>query len=177
MHRIVASISSLSQHQDTLAHDPARYRPDCCPRCGFGTLWRHGRYYRKADRAPHEGPHEPAAVPRFRCTGCGATCSRLPACVAPRRWYDWRVQQQALRALAVAGSVRAAARVAGIGRHTVRRWRDWLTQRGAVFAFHLASRFPDWARVPDLGAFWRETLVGRSLPEVMTVLDAYLTVP
>ena len=177
MHRIVASISSLSQHHDTLAHDPARYRPDRCPRRGFGTLWRHGWYYRKACRAPHGGGREPTAVPRFRCAGCGATCSRLPVCVAPRRWYDWRVQQQALRALAVAGSVRAAARVAGVGRHTVRRWRDWLTRRAAVLAFHLASRFPDWARVPDLKTFWREILVERSLAEVMTVLDAHLTVP
>ncbi len=79
MHRIVASISSLSQHQDTLAHDPV-------------------------------------AVPRFRCTGCGATCSRLPACVAPRRWYDWRVPQQALRALAERISAPSGARPWWAGR-------------------------------------------------------------
>ena len=77
----------------------------------------------------------------------------------------------------MAGSVRAAARVARVGRHTVRRWRDWLTRRGTVFAFHLVSRFPDWARVPNLSAFWHEVLVGRSLLEVMTVLDAHLSVP
>ncbi|AWP22304.1 hypothetical protein C4901_02150 [Acidiferrobacter sp. SPIII_3] len=87
MHRIVASISSLSQHQDTLTHDPARYRPDGCPRCGFGTLWRHGWYYRKACRAPHGGGREPAAVPRFRCATCGATCSRLPKIV----WHAARL--------------------------------------------------------------------------------------
>jgi transposase-like protein len=177
MDRIVASIISLPQHFDTLRREPIRYRPVRCPKCGFGRLWGHGYYWRKVDRHGGAGNHELAPVPRFRCNDCGGTCSRLPACIAPRRWHGWQVQQDALRTLVVEGSVRAAARVAQVCRHTVRRWRGWLAERGEVFAFHLTSRFPDWARVPDRASFWREVLVDRSLQQVMAVLDTQLTVP
>ena len=32
-------------------------------------------------------------------TGCRRTCSRLPLCIAPRRWYDWALQQVVLQNL------------------------------------------------------------------------------
>lgn len=178
MDRIVATITSLPQHFDTVHREPLRYRPLRCPNCGIGRLWGHGYYWRKvARRCGGGGNHELAPVPRFRCNGCGGTCSRLPACIAPRRWHGWQTQQDALRTLDQTSSVRAAAQVAQVCRHTVRRWRGWLAERAEVFAFHLKSRFPDWARVPDLATFWREILVGRSLQEVIAVLDSHLTVP
>ncbi len=177
MDRIVATMTSLPQHFDAIQREPMRYRPVRCPRCGLGQLWGHGRYWRKVDRHCRADHHQLAPVPRFRCNGCGGTCSRLPACIAPRRWHGWQTQQDALRILAETGSVRAAARVAQACRHTVRRWRHWLAERGEAFAFHLKSHFPDWARVPDLARFWREILVGRSLQEVMAILNPHLIVP
>jgi hypothetical protein len=64
-----------------------------------------------------------------------------------------------------------------VARHTARRWRDWLAQRGEQFAFFLRSRFPDWGRVGDAAAIWRDSLAERSLLELMAWLDRDLIVP
>lgn len=178
MHRIVATVTALEQHRRLLAHDPELYRPPACPHCGLGKLWRHGCYQRKVERSGgSSAPRNPVPVPRFRCPGCQRTCSRLPACIAPRRWYDWVVQQVVLRALASGASLHAAARSCAIDRHTARRWRNWLAARGETFACFLRSRCPDWGRVGDSAAFWRSSLAERSLQELMAGLDRDLIVP
>ena len=178
MHRIVATVTSLEHHLRLLAHNPDLYRPPVCPHCGVGKPWRHGCYQRKADRGPRSSAaRNPVPVPRFRCHACEQTCSRLPACIAPRRWYDWGVQQIVLLGLAGGDSLHAAARYCKVARHTARRWRDWLAQRGEQFAFFLRSRFPDWGRVGDAAAFWHASLAERSLPELMAWLDRDLIVP
>ena len=101
MYRIVATVTSLEQHLRLLAHNPELYRPPVCPHCGVGKPWRHGCYRRKADRSPRSSAaRNPVPVPRFRCRACEQTCSRLPAFMAPRRWYDWVVQQIVLLCLA-----------------------------------------------------------------------------
>ena len=88
MYRILPGIDSLKQHREVLAAEPERYCPERCPHCGQAGLWAHGTYPRKADR---EGVGDeslnPVAIPRFFCPTCRHTCSRLPECVAPRRWY------------------------------------------------------------------------------------------
>jgi len=89
MNRIVASILTLQQHLNSLASSPVIYRPTFCPHCSFGKLWCHGCYERKADRlAPTSKSLNPIPIPRFICSGCRRSCSRLPECIAPRRWYD-----------------------------------------------------------------------------------------
>ena len=106
MNRIVATVISLAQHLSLLVHEPEVYRPPACPHCGLGKLWRHGCYQRKVERGVgSNAARDPVPVPRFRCPGCQRTCSRLPACIAPRRWYDWGVQQVVLRALAGGASL------------------------------------------------------------------------
>ena len=127
MYRILASITSLEQHAQALAGDSEAYRPTACPRCQRSGLWRHGFYERKADRRVGVSIDEslnPVAVPRFLCPACARTCSRLPACIAPRRWYDWAVQQLVLLILVAGCSVHRCAFCTGRERHTVRRWRD-----------------------------------------------------
>jgi hypothetical protein len=101
----------------------------------------------------------------------------VPECIAPRRWYDWTVQQVVLRVQAEQGSLHAAARAGQVDRRTARRWSAWLAARGEVFAFHLRGRFPDWGRAGDSDAFWRVNLAERSLPTLMTWLDRELIVP
>lgn len=178
MLRIVATITSLAQHLVRLVSDPEWYRPSCCPHCGGRRLWCHGCYTRKADRRPLGGPSgNPVPIPRFCCATCRRTCSRVPACIAPRRWYDWTVQQVVLRVQGEQGSLHAAARAGQVDRRTARRWSAWLAARGEVFAFHLRSRFPDWGRAGDTSAFWRTSLAERSLPTLMAWLDRELTVP
>jgi transposase-like protein len=178
MHRIVASVTRLAQHLTLLVVDPERFRPAACPHCGIARPCRHGYYYRKAvhGRAPDSACAR-VPIPRFRCAGCKRTCSRLPACIAPRRWYDWLMQQVMLLRLSTGEPLAAACAYGKIDRHTVRRWRDWLGLRGEIFAFSLRSRFPEWGRVADTPAFWCRCLAERSLQELMAWLDLDLAVP
>ena len=84
MRRIVGNIANLAQHLITIVTDPEQYRPAACPHCGCAGVWRHGCYHRKADRSAG-GCLNPVKVLRFLCRVCVRTCSRLPACMTPRR--------------------------------------------------------------------------------------------
>ena len=119
----------------------------------------------------------PVAVPRFLCPACVRTCSRLPACIAPLRWYNWAVQQLVLLLLLAGGSVHRCAVYTGRARHTVRRWRDWLCDRSEVFAFFLRSRHPEFGRCADHAVFWRNVIDVLSLEQAMALLDRDLVVP
>ena len=178
MQRIVASITTLEHHLEALELNSEVYRPDACPHCRLGGLWRHGCYHRKADRSAGGESRNPVAVLRFLCRECLRTCSRLPACIAPRRWYDWAVQQLVLMMMLLGGgSVHGCSRLAGCARRTVRRWRDWLDARSERFAFFLRSRFAELGRLADHESFWRYVLDSLSLAQAMAWVDRDLTVP
>ena len=179
MHRIVASITTLEQHLDAVLARPEAYRPQACPHCRSGGLWRHGCYHRKADRraAAGAGSRNPVAVLRFLCRQCRGTCSRLPLCIAPRRWYDWALQQVVLALLLAGCSVHSCSACSGRSRRTVRRWRDWLQARGEQFAFCLRSRLPELGRWPDEAAMWRHVIDAMPLAQAMAWLDRELIVP
>jgi hypothetical protein len=172
MQRIVPAILSLPQHHDALTRAPVIYRPAACPHCGLAKLWGHGCYERKADRRPGPcGSLNPISIPRFFCQGCRQTCSRLPECIAPRRWYDWAVQQVVLLWLLSGGSLHQAAVQGGVDRHTVRRWWCWLKARGEAFGLFLRARFPDLGRAMDFAGFWRGCLATMPLSRAMAWLD------
>ena len=178
MHRIVASITTLDQHLDAVATDSDVYRPRVCPHCNLGGVWRHGCYHRKADRSRGSGEsRNPVAVLRFLCRGCLRTCSRLPACIAPRRWYDWAVQQVVLLVLLSGSSLHGCCRCTGFDRRTARRWGDWLKERSETFAFFLRSRFAQLGRSADHDSFWSNVINTMSLAQAMAWLDRDLIVP
>jgi len=177
MQRILATITTLDQHEEALKTDPGVYRPDACPHCGLAGLWHHGCYYRKADRDAGVESHNPVKVLRFLCNPCQGTCSRLPLCIAPRRWYDWAVQQVVLMLLLSGSSLAGCCRCCGLERRTVRRWRDWLDRRGETFAFWLRSRFPELGRHAEHAAFWRHVLDSLSLAQAMAWVEREITVP
>lgn len=177
MHRIVGNIANLAQHLITVATDPEQYRPGACPHCRCAGVWRHGCYHRKADRSACGESLNPVPVLRFLCRACARTCSRLPACIAPRRWYDWVVQQAALLLLLGGMSLHGCARSSGRDRRTVRRWRDWLHGRGEQLAFFLRSRMPELGRAVDFESFWRNVIDGLSLQQAVVWLDLDLVVP
>jgi hypothetical protein len=134
--------------------------------------WGHGFYARKADRQPTSAESmNPVFIPRFLCQGCRHTCSRLPECIAPRRWYDWAVQQVVLLWLLAGGSVHQAAVQGGVDRHTVRRWWVWLRDRSETFGFRLRSRFPELGRSVDFAGFWQDCLATMPLSRAMVWLD------
>lgn len=178
MHRIVPDIATLEQHLALLCSDPERYRPSACAVCGLASPWAHGFYTRKSDRSPSgDGAQNPIPIPRFICRNpeCRRSCSRLPACIPPRRWYLWIVQQVVLAQALAGGSLRGAARAfapcRGPARSTIRRWRDWLGERGADFTFLLKGRFAALARLGDDVSFWQSCLSDLGLMEVMATLD------
>jgi len=184
MPRIVAAIATIAQHVQTMLDTPERYRPACCPKCGLAGLWVHGTYEREAGRGL-DGPPGSIEVPRFICGkkgGCRSTCSRLPSCLPPRRWYLWGIQQAVL-ALQLGGtSLRKCAHIAGTiwgpARSTMRRWFSWLRDRHDQFAFHLLTDHPDWGRIETWQAFWPQAFSCERLSELMAALDRRgLTVP
>ena len=178
MPRIVSSITTLEHHCNAISETPEVYRPPCCPHCGLKVLWRHGHYHRKADRGGQdEASFNPVPISRYCCSGCRRTCSRLPLCIAPRRWYDWLAQQDVLQKLLSGFSLHACSRCTCLDRRTVRRWRDWLHARSATFTFFLRSRFPEWGRGEEGPPFWRAVLDQMPLAEVMAWLDKDLIVP
>jgi len=172
MSRIVPAIVGLSPHLETLQQSPESYRPPACPPCGLGELWCHGGYQRKAARSLESSARwDPSPVPRFLCQGCGRTCARLPACLAPRRWYDWSLQQWVLPLLLVGCSLHRCAGWVGLDRRTVGRWWGWLKDRGDPFAFLLRSRFPALGRTVDLASFWSAVLAHLGLMRGRAWLD------
>jgi transposase-like protein len=172
MYRIVSGITSLQQHIETLHSTPEVYRPVKCPHCGRAGLWRHGYYSRKSNR---NSPSEKSAclieISRYLCPACCHTCSRLPSCVPPRRWYSWLFQQQILQCLLEIDSLHRCAELFDLCRRTIRRWWSWLHSRTGEFEFLLKSRFPEWGRATDSNSFWRGCLDEMPLSEVMASLD------
>lgn len=182
MSRIVPAIASLEQHLRTLNSDPEKYRPSRCPTCGLGGLWCHGHYCRKADR--QSAKLNPIPVPRFLCgkeQGCGKTCSSLPSCIAPRRWYLWIVQQVVLVYLLAGASLESGAtQCASLGPavSTMQRWWRWLKRRHDEFSFHLRNHQPEWGRATQWREFWQRAMQEEPLRELMAYLDRQgLTVP
>jgi hypothetical protein len=177
MSRIVASVTTLEQHIEAIQQTPEIYRPLSCPHCGIKIVWRHGGYTRKAERQPRgEGSRNPVPILRYCCSACRRTCSRLPLCIAPRRWHDWSVQQGVLeRLLNGASPPRAGAVVPD--RRTVGRWWHWLQECGPTFEFHLRARLPELGRLDGFGDFWRHALKSLGLAAAMARLDQEIIVP
>ena len=176
MRRIVAGITTLEEHLETIRQKPEVYRPASCPHCGIKQLRQHGYYYRKADRRAQRPRLNPVPIGRYRCAGCRRTCSRLPECIAPRRWYRWSVQQQSLWPRVGA----APAECGDDGQPAVRsigRWWRWLRDRGPLFACHLRARFPELGRASEFCDFWRQVFSSLGLPRAMAWLDQEISVP
>lgn len=178
MRRIVIGITSLEQHLQTLSQNREVYRPHSCPHCGFGTLWEHGSYDRKADRmGVGEGNLNPIPIPRYLCVGCERTCSRVPECIAPRRWYNWIVQALCLRAEIRGVQPEGDASSSHPTRRTIGRWWRWLCECGPVFRFHLSSRFAEWGRLGGELDYWCHVVETMGLSRAMAFVNQERRVP
>ncbi len=172
MSRIVPLIISLEQHLFLLQHNPEIYRPSCCPYCGMSGLWSHGFYERQADREGSSAESlNPIPIPRYLCSNCRRTCSRLPSCIPPRRWYLWRIQQAALILILSGASLRTDERQSLPGRRTIGRWWHWLHAKYTQYSFHLRNRFPELGRHASRTDFWIACLKKMSLADAMAWLD------
>ena len=168
MPRMLPGIETLTQHQQCLQSDPDVYRPERCPHCGKAGLHRHGHYARNPPRG--EGLAfllGTVLILRFYCPQCRRTCSRLPACLSPRRQYWWRTQQAVVERLLAGASRRAVAAQEWPSRRTIGRWWRGLQRQFEVHALHLRSRFAELGRAPGWPGFWSLCLAQMRLSVAM----------
>lgn len=178
MRRIVMGITSLEQHLQTLSQNPEVYRPHSCPDCGFGKLWVHGNYDRKADRiGVGEESLNPIPIPRYRCAECKGTCSRVPECIAPRRWYNWMVQAVCLLAVMRGVEPEGDGSLRSPARRTIGRWGCWLQECGQLFRFHLSSRFAELGRLAEESDYWCHVIETLGLGRAMAFVNRETRVP
>jgi hypothetical protein len=172
MTNIAPNFDSLGQYlQFVKKNGPAALRPSKCPHsdCGKANPWCHGSYERKADRE-NSGPESLNPVPVFRyfCKLCKRTCSVLPWCISPRRWYLWAVQQAVLLLLISGYSQYYIACKLPPGRSTIKRWNLRLEQMFKLHTFYLCSRFPVLGRsLGNIFLFWGSCLNQMSLARAM----------
>lgn len=174
MSRIAQNIDTLEKHMRCMSIDPERYRPSCCPHCGHQMVWFHGQYTRLADReSGSSSPFNLVPIPRFICAedDCRKTCSRLPQCIPPRRWYLWCVQQRALLTLLCGSSLKALAQSMMPARSTLKRWREWLILRNRDFQLYLAAHLPQLHRTAGWMEYWRDGFTAVGLSSMMAILD------
>ena len=158
MLHIVADILSLIQYLATLGQESERYRLEYCLCCGKAGVWFHGCYPRKADRSNPEDSLNPIMIQRFYCFGCKRTCSVLPECIPPRRWYLWEVQQIAFLLWLAGKSVYAIAKEILPSRFTVSRWIKRFKERFNLHQATLRSYDAQLGRHCDFVPFWQSCL-------------------
>lgn len=123
---IFGNVVDRETHRGLLA-DPAGYRPQKCPTCGWLVLHRHDFVERqlRGEVPPAEAVKGTVAVTltvtiaRYRCANeeCRATWRILPLFVARHLWHSWRVvEAHTLEA----GSARSTVPARTVGRWTAR---------------------------------------------------------
>ncbi len=82
MRRILSEITTIAKHLHAMRNDPAVYRPEQCPDCGFGRLYRPSASPRSCSCClPSEAPHnipsggwvELACLAFASCSSCSAS--------------------------------------------------------------------------------------------------------
>ena len=172
MSRMLPGIETLEHHQSVLENDPDAYKPERCPCCGKAGLHHHGHYERNAPRGEGLALLQGVLlILRFFCPNCCRTCSRLPACLSPRRQYWWKRQQAVLERLSAGESDREVTRRTTPSRRTIGRWRHRLEGHFDLHGLHLRSRFPGLGRAVGWQAFWSLCFQTMSLSAAMGWLD------
>ena len=132
------------------------FRPDCCPYCQSCHLHFHGGYPRKPDRGFNSvDNHNPVKIFRFRCSDCKRTCSVLPECIPPARWYMWQIQQAAIFAYLTEQSLRAIAKTMMPSRQTIKRWWLRLKEQYTTHRSVLVTYLSALGRTTTINEFWQ----------------------
>ena len=174
MVNIVSEILSLVQHVILLNKNSEKYVLTCCPHpsCGQSGLWRHGYRYRKADRDNNLTTSlNPIPIPRFYCPTCKHTCSLLPECIPPFRWYLWLIQQAAMQLFFSGKSFNEISQKIPPSRWTISRWMNRLTNQFEIHALHLKSKWSWCGYHTSLTEFWSALLNQIDLSHDMLFLN------
>ncbi|MBP9727593.1 MAG: IS1 family transposase [Gammaproteobacteria bacterium] len=168
---ILSETEPLSKHT---ASSSETSLPMCCLQCGSITFKKNGKYSRKVHCDSESKIINPTNIQRYYCFGCKHTFSALPAWLAPKRWYLWAAQENALRALAILGySIRMISKRSRIARSTLKRWFNRLKDRFSDHADQLKQLLPNvLGRTEDAISFWKAWLSHFSLSQAMGQLQA-----
>ena len=162
---IMSLLQYIEQYQngqiDRLAH---------CLGCGRANPWFHGCYPRKSDRINSPGESlNPVLIQRYYCPGCKKTCSVLPECIPPRRWYLWQTQQIAVLLLLLGGNARATERQVKPSRHTIKRWVSRLMVQFRAHKDVLCTHFSFFGLFTEPVSFWTHVFNQLSLSTAMRI--------
>jgi len=175
MRPIVPNLHTLIQYL-AIFPDINLLRPDCCPHCRHPHLHGHGSYGRQADRfSPAHASLNAILIRRFRCPKCGRTCSTLPECIPPRRWYSWALQQAMLTFILNDCSVRQASQAAPKrqpARSTITRWWQALHEQFIRHSDALRARCSFLGRTTHIIDFWLSCFGRMRLSRAMFLLNA-----
>lgn len=135
-------------------------------------LRRHGYYSRKADREnAAEKNLNPILIPRFFCPSCRRTCSCLPECIPPRRWYLWGIQQSCFLLCLAGKSLRVIDKNSLPSRYTISRWLKKLKKDFHEHTLILKNHFSDLGVYSCFERFWKNCLAKISLAKYMLLLN------
>ncbi len=174
MASIVSGILSLTQHLMSLKTNPETYDLECCPHpdCGKSGLWRHGFRYRKSDREnDQQSTLNPSPILRRYCPSCGRTCSLLPECIPPLRWYLWIIQQAAIKLYCEGLSFNKISQQMTPSRWTISRWLGRLKDQFELHALHLKSKWSWLGYKTSLKEFWLALLDKIPFSHAMLLLN------
>lgn len=168
MTSIFSGIMQLTQYIDLLKSEPEKLWLAQCPCCGKKKPWRHGGYQRSSDRInPSSASLNPIFIQRYYCPGCGKTCSVLPECIPPRRWYLWETQQTAILLFLLSRSARAVEKEVKPSRHTIKRWVSWLVVQFKLQKDTLCNHFPSFGGFNEPERFWQHVFDKLTLSTAM----------
>ena len=172
MRPIVSGIHELFQYIRAIKDAPEQFRPEQCPHCGRKGVRCHGHYDRKADRVnPANSTLNPIWIFRFYCSACKRTCSVLPECIPPRRWYLWKVQQAILLLCLSPVSQHQISQQFSPSRWTISRWHSRLVMRFNEYSSYLKSAFSWLGYTSGFIEFWQTCLSKCRLSTAMLRLN------
>ena len=168
---ICGQIDSLQQHLCQLHQQPDDYKVSHCPYCYCTRLWRHGCYYRQSDRIhPASATLNAIPIPRFRCSKCLKTCSTLPECLPPLRWYEWCIQEQAIQLYLSGKTYRSIAKLLKPGRTTIGRWIRHLKACIALHTDFFRQHLKQLQLISEFNSVWSVILSNFTLARTMYFL-------
>jgi len=165
MAHILADIVSLMQYKNL---EKQEYRLNYCLCCGKAKPYFHGHYPRKTDRSA-SGQLNPILIQRYYCPACKKTCSMLPECISPHRWYLWEIQQTALMMILSGHSIRAIAKKIMPSRRTIARWMARFLDQFRMHKDALCNHIADLGRTIEFTDFWTICLETMSLSKAMHI--------